>query len=440
MKKTFILTLLCAVLSACSLFSDDEKDPPLKGERISVMQLQKDLEPEKGQVAALDPITLPDIFENAFWPQAGGYPNHALQHVGFGADIPRKIWSTSIGEGANEGLPLVSVPVIADGLVFTLDTSTNVRAFTLSKGKRLWSENLRPKEEDEEVVGGGLAYSEGVLYVTTGFANVIALDAKTGQEIWAVALQAPARAAPTIHKGMAYIATLDNKVVALNAADGAIIWDYQGIGETAGLLGAAAPAASDDAVIAAFSSGEIFALRPSNGSVIWGDNLAPPLRVGGVAGLSDIRALPVLDQGLVIGMSYAGRIAAIEAQGGQRVWQRDFGGAETPWISGNTIYVLTKENQFLALARDSGIIRWITQLEKLKDSSDKSTPQIWLGPILAGGRLIVVAQSGLIAEYNPLDGTFIRTTKIGKTIALTPVIAEKTLVLLAADGTLLAYQ
>ena len=53
--------------------------------------------------------------------------------------------------------------------------------------------------------GGGIAASGGVLYVTTGFGEVFALDPRSGGTIWQETLEAPIRAAPTVQDGRVFV-------------------------------------------------------------------------------------------------------------------------------------------------------------------------------------------------------------------------------------------
>lgn len=426
-------------LTSCSWF-EDEETPPLPGERVSVLELQRNLEPGDVGLNA-EGFIAPEEWKNEFWPQAGGYPNHAMQNLALNPGGLKKAWSVSIGDGSSAQLPLTAQPVVFDKKIFTLDTDGNARSFDLLNGKELWKNNLRPRKEDEQVIGGGIAYSSNVLYITNGYNEVLALNPSNGGIYWRARLSAPSRAAPTILDGRVFVVTLDNRILALDGRDGKQLWDYQGLAESAGLVGAASPAASSDIVVPAFSSGEIVALRVQNGSVAWGDNLSPAVRVGGLSALPDIQALPIMDKGLVIAISFGGKMVAIDERSGQRVWQRDVSGADTPWVAGNHLFLISSNNELIALGRDTGAIRWVKPLSTyVKLEKENRNSLDWNGPILAGGRLILTGPEGNVLEINPLDGALLRQLKIGKTAAVAPVVAEGTLLLLQADGTLSAYR
>ena len=431
-----ICLLITATLTACS---SDKEDAPLEGDRISILELQRRLEPDDPALTAQGFIA-PNAWKNEFWPQAGGYPNHTMQHLTLNEGPLNKLWSADIGEGAQKNLPLIAQPIVIDGRIFTLDTENNLAAFDTKTGTRIWTRDVSNPAEDDEVIVGGMAYSKGYLYVTNGYNELLMLNPQDGMIVWRKKLPSASRAAPTISDDRIFVSTMDNKLLALNAADGALLWDYSGIGSAAGLVGAASPAASRDIVLPVFSSGEIYALRVENGSAAWGDNLSGIRSAGGLSGISDIRALPIIDKGVVIAISFGNRMVALDERTGNRIWQRDMGGSEMPWVAGNSIFVVTNDSELVGMGRDNGLIRWVRPLPKFKDPKDRTGPIYWTGPVLAGNRLIVAGSDGGVLEIDPENGTVIRSWGSGLAVSIAPVVAGDILYLLGDNGTLSAYK
>lgn len=443
--KRRYLTLLAGLLSVslltgCETVSDvfgNEGPPPLTGERISILQLQKELVPNPALEE--EAVVLPDAWDNKYWPQVGGYPNHAMAHVALGEKLDR-VWKTSIGKGGDDRTPLTAVPVTADGKVFTLDTAGNLAAFDLENGKRLWRETIVPKGEGRHAaVGGGVAWDSNRLFVTAGYKHLLAVNPENGKKIWRVALPAPARAAPTVMDGRVYLVTLDNRLMVYTAEDGALLWQYTGVSESTNLLGSASVAADETLVVLPLSSGELYGLRPENGQVVWQDNLSAVRRTGALSAIADVRGLPVIDQGVVFAVSYSGRLVALDQVTGRRLWQREIGSAETPWPAGENIFMLTTEQQLVALTRNRGDIRWVASLPRWADK-DRTEPLVWAGPVLAGGRLFVVGGKKEMLEINPENGAVIETYKLPGATILPPVAAAETLLVLSRNGDLSAYR
>ena len=270
LKLSCLVLVGLLFLGGCSLYDDyigdAESDPPLPGTREPVYNLDQALRADPS-VADL-PVTLPAPQANAEWAQAGGRPDHAMYHLDLGTGL-RLAWTADVGEGSGSNVRILAQPVVAEGRIFTLDATSKVSAFDANSGRRFWQRDIAPEDEDDGFFGGGLAYQSGRLYVTTGFAQVLALDSSSGEVIWRQQFATPLRAAPTVVGNQVYVVTIDNQTYALSAGDGSQVWVHRGIQEAAGLLGAASPAVTNDLVVTPYSSGELYALRPDNGHVLW---------------------------------------------------------------------------------------------------------------------------------------------------------------------------
>src|SRR3546814_13822371 len=82
------------------------------------------------------------------------------------------------------------------------------------------SDLLTPHGEEAGAIGGGLAYYDGKLFVSTGYGDVLALQPSTGKLFWVAELKLPIRGAPTVDGGRVFVITLDNKLNALKPATG----------------------------------------------------------------------------------------------------------------------------------------------------------------------------------------------------------------------------
>lgn len=439
-RHLFFIVLTSVLLSGCSYFDSEPEKAPLPGERISILDLQKELQPNvtKGEAILIE---IPTARNYQDWPQNGGYAHHAMQNLDFGNTTEiEQIWKADIGAGSSDELPLTAQPIVAAGKVFTLDTRSHVRAFHNQTGKLIWETDVKHQNEDEYVISGGIAYDGNVLYVTSGYNEVLALNPTDGKIYWRTKISAGSRAAPTIYNGRVFVTGLNNNAIALDAKSGNILWEYEGVGETTGLLGAASPTADEKIVIPVFSSGDIVALRVDNGAVAWTDSLANTLRLGGMAGLSDIRGLPVMKDNLVIAVSFGGKMAAFDKRTGARIWQREVSSAETPWVAGNTIYVLGADYQLLALNLSDGAVLWIKEVQKYDKPESRKGLITWAGPIMINGRLLLSGTDGRMVEFNPKDGSVAHQWNIRKTVNISPIVANGTLYMLAEDGSLLAYR
>lgn len=422
-------------LSACSSWMGDNAAPPLPGKRISVLSREKALEPEVKDAE----IKLPPPEPNSEWPQAGGFANHAMHHMEVGDRLERQ-WRTGIGEGAGKRARLLAQPVVAEGLAFTMDAEASVRAINANTGDVVWDLDLTPDDEDSTFASGGVAYEDGLLFATTGFAQVVAIEAKTGKVVWHQSLSGPMRGAPTVRAGRVFVVTVDNQTHCLAAEDGAVLWTHQGISEGASLLAGTSPAVDGNVVVVPYSSGELFALRVDNGSVLWQDQLTTLRRTDNVATLSDIRGRPIIDRGRVYAIGHADMLVAIDLRTGRRLWEREVGGIQSPWVAGDYLFLVTNSNEALAVEAKTGRLLWVTQLRIWEDEEDKEGRVIWAGPVLASDRLIVGSSDGYLVALSPYTGEVLGKVSVSDGVTIQPAVANGTLYFVTNDADLVAYR
>ena len=432
-----LLSATLVSLAACDTFFGENEGPPLPGERISVMKLNRSLVPDSG-ISDLR-VRLPEPYENTAWPQSGGYSGHAMYHLA-APDALNVAWSADIGSAAGSDSVVMAQPVIADGRVFAMDARSTVSSHDASSGAAVWSVDLTPDEERDGLFGGGLAYDDGRLFVTTPFGLVFALDPTSGAELWRARLPVPLRTSPTASGGRVFAITVDNQMFALAADDGRRLWSYSGVIEDAGLLGGGAPAVAGDMVVAGFTSGEIVALKVETGRVLWGDNLAGVARGDAIATLADIRGMPVVDRDEIFAVSNSGTMAAFDMNRGGRVWTVAIGSNQTPWVAGDFIYMVTTDSEVVCLTRDDGRVRWIQGLPRYHNEEDHEGVLQWSGPVLVGDRLIVTGSSGEALSLSPYTGELLGRMVLRSKTFVPPVVANNTVYILSDDAVLTALR
>jgi outer membrane protein assembly factor BamB len=441
MRRLAALLLAAATLAGCA----DAKNflgigtykPPLPGQRISILQLNQTESADPG--LADTKVLLPEPFANPDWPEPGGYPSHAMQHLALG-NLPKIIWTSSIGAGSNSERWLLSEPIVAAGRVFAMDARSRVSAFDANSGARAWRVNLAVDVDSDKLLGGGVAYDNGKIFAGTSFGFAIALEAATGKEIWRRSVNGPMRTAPAVADGRVFAVTIDNVLHVLAEDDGRELWTHSGLVESAGMLGTATPAVLGDEVVVVYSSGEIYGLKVDTGRTLWTDTLAGQLRGSSVESIADIRGRPVIDRNLVIAISHSGIMAALDAKRGDRLWDADFGGIHTPWVAGDYVFVLTDDQELICLTRAEGRVRWVSGLPKFSNPPDNTRPILWQGPVLAGNRLILTGTSGKALAVSPYTGKLLGEVDLPSPTHLPPIVAGSTLYILSDDADLIALR
>lgn len=337
---------------------------------------------------------------------------------------------------------MTATPVVAGGRVFTLDSEAQVSAFSTGGGGAQWRRDLSPEGESGEVgFGGGLAFESGRLFVTTGFGQVVALDAASGEEIWRQKLPAPVRAAPAVSDGVVVVVARDNTSLAFAAEDGAVRWRVAGAASDAGVFGGASPAISPGGVaILPFGSGELIAVRATSGQRLWSDVLSGGRRGQASSVISDISSDPVIIGVAVIAGNQSGRLAAIDGRSGRRGWTRDFGARGPVWADGQTLFLITDNAELKRLSGQDGSTMWTTPLQEYRDQEDRTDAITYGGPVLAGGRLLVTSSEGEILTFDPLTGASTGSTPVSGLVGLGPVVAGGVVYVITDAGELVALR
>ncbi|PKQ04762.1 MAG: pyrrolo-quinoline quinone [Alphaproteobacteria bacterium HGW-Alphaproteobacteria-12] len=436
-----LIGLALSATAGCSsvtdLFTSSDKTV-LPGKRLSVMELGAELEADAA--IADDTIILPQSYTNDAWPQPGGTPDNAMYHLAAPGPLKR-IWSASAGAGSGSVAQLIASPVIADGKIFVLDAEVTVHAFDQTTGKKLWETELVPEGEDgDEGRGGGVAFDNGRLFVVTGFGFGYALDPASGKAIWTQKVGDPFRAAPTANGGRVFAITSDNQTICFAQETGEVLWRHRGIVESAGILSSTSPAVAGAIAIAPYSSGELVALRVENGTPVWSDSLTRTGNVTSLSELNDIAGRPVIDRDRVFAISHSGRMVSIDLRTGERVWTRDIGGIQTPWVAGDFVFLVTNSQEVLAISRRDGRIRWIARLPRYEDPDDKDGPIEWSGPVLVSDRLVLVSSTGDAVSVSPYTGEILGRIDLPDSTLIAPIVARETLYILTDDAELIALK
>jgi len=434
-----LLTVALVSLSACGVFGggkDKRPKTPVLGDRVSILSNERDAEADP--TLATVPVSLPVAYANPDWTQPGGNASKLIGNVALG-DAPHQLWSASI-TGSTARARLAASPVISGGKLFVIDADARVIAFNAETGARLWQTAMPAEGNGRALFGGGVSVQDGRVFVTTGVGDVAAMDAATGAIQWKVRPGGPLRGSPTLADSQVYVMSQDNQIYALSMADGSTAWSESGTVEATGVFGVAAPAAIQGTVIAGFSSGELNAYRYENGRNLWGDALSRTSISTSVASLADIDADPVVDRGRVFAIGQGGRMASYELVSGQRLWEINIAGISTPAVVGEWVFVVTDDAKLLCVARASGKIRWISQLKRWRNEKGRKGAVRWTGPIVAGGRLVLVSTDKDLLYVDPADGSVKQTVDTGRAMSLGPVVANNILYILSDDGRLTAYR
>ena len=153
--------------------------------------------------------------------------------------------------------------------------------------------------------------AEGLVFVGTADNHLLALDADDGDLIWEFETGHSIWAKPVYDDGVVYVASLDNVVYALEAETGDLVWQM----ELGGSI-ASSPVKQDGVLYVPSFDRTLHALDATSGSEIW----AAPAEEW-------VWASPAVANGTVYYADIAGNVFAVDADSGDSLWTENVGGA-----------------------------------------------------------------------------------------------------------------
>lgn len=434
LNHKFGFCLFCALvfLSSCTT-----KEIP-QGKRISVLDSATAVKAEVTDGSAQ--IKLSDAVSINEWLQTSANAQHVVPNVNVGTEF-KKQWKTDFGAGSSRRELLMAKPLIKNNVVYMLDADGVLSAFKLQDGENIWKIELASENKNiaaTSMKGAGLAMSGDIIYVTTGFGSVVAIQSKKGGKLWEQNLHTPLRIAPTIAAGKVFVQNINNRFFALNATNGEILWDYDIAMEHTTLVGGAPAAYSPvlDVVITGFSNGEIQSFGATIGTPLWSDNLVANRQAYSSTALHTVKAAPIVEGETVYALGTADVLAAIDIRSGSRRWEKEIGGTQTPLLSGNTLYVVTNTNDLVALNKQTGKVLWAKAIDLGKDADEITV----YAPIMLNSRLVLALSDGRVQLYDAKSGNKVNEIDLNEKLNSAPITAQGYILFTTANAKIIAYK
>ena len=264
-----------------------------------------------------------------------------------------------------KGLPQTGV-VVSDSMAFYgLGPRKNyIKAFNIVKARSAWTRRLKDAADGPIVV-------DNRLIVSSGEGRLQAFSLGEGERLWQYEMEGRFQASASAADGRLWQANDRGELSAVSVEDGTELYRVK-------LQSAVvSPVAVADKVYATDVLGNVYALEPGDGSVIWQRELDLP-----------VWTTPAVAHGrLYIGHSNGG-VVALESADGRETWRYDIDGVvrASPVVIGQFVVFGTMSGKLVVLNAADGSVRDSTQVEGA----------IRYSPATDGSRLYVTTQSGRI--------------------------------------------
>ena len=273
------------------------------------------------------------------------------------------------------------------GLVIVPSKDRTVRALKGHDGTEIWSYETGGANVAQPVVLG----DDVVIASTDG--RIYRLNRRSGREIWAV--DVPGKASvlekPLVSDSLIFITTMENRIAALDAETGRVVWDrkrsHHGVFTITGHAGLLL---DGDAVITGFNDGWLVGFAKSDGATLWSTDLS-----GDGKGFVDVDTTPVTSGANYIVASYGVGLFALNKESQDVAWHVKGEGFQSPVLAGAMLYVATSNGLLYAIDSRTGEVMWRKKMAEALQSEPVPTRK-YLLLSTAGGLLVIDRRTGTI--------------------------------------------
>ncbi|QFU75090.1 outer membrane protein assembly factor BamB [Halioglobus maricola] len=320
----------------------------------------------------------------------------------------KKLWSVGVGNGQGKGLYKLQ-PVIDSGTIYAASADGEVKAVSLSSGKQQWKADL-----DTSLSGGVGVYGDALL-VGSSDGSVLKLSASNGEVLWSTRLQGEVLAPPQGNGRVVVAQTYDGKLQGLDFATGERLWAYDSNVPVLTIRGTSTPILNNNTVYAGFASGRVLAFDADTGAIDWEVRVAISQGRSEIERIVDVDGTMALIGSELYAASYQGRVVAIDAASGRKVWQKDVSSFAGVSQGFGNVYVTDDDGTLSAYLRNGQGLRWQQDALSFRELS-RPTP--------VSSYVAVTDFEGVLHLVSQVDGEFVGRTKLGGGGARADMLAD----------------
>jgi len=355
------------------------------------------------------------------WFGAGPSKAKPAELVGFTQSATlAEAWKTDTGDTAGH----LFHPQADGDDVFAAGGSQVVR-IAVASGKPVWRTDTGVKLSAGASAGVGLVLAGG------GKGELLALDPASGKLRWNIALSSEVTGQLLAVADTVITRTGDGRVHGVSAADGSRKWLYSRNLPALSLRGSGGMVARDDVLYAGFPGGKLVALNAANGAQLWEATVALPRGATELERVADVMGAPVVDERQVCAVAYQGRVACFDRRNGAPLWARDTSSNSGLAMDARNVYVTDDKDAVTAYDKDNGRAGW---------RQDKLARRQVTAPLAFGDWVVVADGEGYVHVLSAEDGAFVARTKVDGGVRTPPVDIGPGFAVQTVKGSVVAFR
>lgn len=334
-----------------------------------------------------------------------------------------RLWTATVGDGQGKGLYQLR-PVVEGDTLYIASADGVLQARDALSGKVRWERDL------ELTISGGVGVDDERLFLGTTEGVVLALD-QTGEELWRAQVNGEVLAPPVSNDEIVVAQTYDGQLVGFDVVSGEKRWAYSASVPRLTLRGTSTPVLDGQFVFAGLANGRVVALDQKTGELRWEQRVSVAKGSTEIERLSDVDGSLLVESGVLYAVGYQGKMIAVEARSGRRLWERDLSSHTGPVEGYGNVYTADAEGSIHAFEKSGqGVIWTQTVLSRRKLTE----------PAILSGSLVVGDFEGYLHFISQVDGHLVSRTRVDNSGLRAPMLVkEDRLYVYSNAGKLVAY-
>ena len=280
-------------------------------------------------------------------------------------------------------------PAVLGGALYVASANGSLVRVDAATGEQQW------RVETGIALTGGVGAGEGLVLVGGEKGQVLAYG-EDGTLRWKTEATSEVLGPPAVANGIVVVRSEDGAIAGLDTADGKRKWLYEHAMPVLMVRSSAGVAIRQGTLYAGFAGGKLVALDLATGNVRWESTLSEPRGTTELERISDITAVPQLDENAVCAVSYQGRVGCFGLADGNLLWSREFSSDKGLAVADKDLYVASVEGGISAFDKSNGSSAWKNaQLDKRHTAA----------PAVVGDYLVAGDKNGTVYAIRRDDGS-----------------------------------
>jgi outer membrane assembly lipoprotein YfgL len=344
------------------------------------------------------------------------------KQLDLGPNIPligvRNAWSSNIG-----GVAFPLQIRVVDNLVFVAGSDGNVAAIDARTGGDLWRVALGVK------LSAGVGSDGRFSAVVTRENELLVLDGS--KEVWRQKLGAVTLTAPLVAGGRVFVLLADRSVAAFDVSSGRKLWQQQRSGDALVLGRSGIVMAVGDTLVTGLG-GRLVGMNPLNGKARWEAQVANSRGTNEVERLVDLVSGVSREGDQVCVRAFQSSVGCVDTVKGSAIWTKPASAATGLDGDGSALFGSESDGRVIAWRRADGERLWVSERLRFRSLS---------APLLIGESIVIGDEVGTLHFLSRQDGAPLnRLSTDGSPIVSNLVLVGKTVVAVTQRGGIFGFK